>query len=575
MKRVPSSLKNWIDTDRRSFIRTFLLSEGFGFCLLLSCVWGICLDRYGSVSAHLLPGLLIALLAGTAVSVLLMVVWALFGSGEYRTVNAKVNIRLWICASAAVFICWIPVWLAYYPAVFSYDAESQLAQVISGPYSTHHPLLHTLIMGGCMKLMWGAGGIDAGMALYAVLQMMFMATVCGWAISSAHAGGASKVTLWIYGLFCALFPVNPILAVSTTKDVVFSGLILIFVLLIRRYVTAYASGDVTKAPDDKSGSQRGDVSTAVRIGICAAFLVLFRNNSLYALVLMMAVLVICVIAGGRFGRRTAADDRGSDRPLHGPKPVYAYLAVTILAGCVAGCLVNGVLGAVLHAESGSPREALSIPIQQMARTYVLNKDSIDEALKGDLEKILDGDVTERYDPHLADPVKERVYMKEPALFVKTWLRLGLKHPGNYLDAWLLTTEGAWYVADTSVNRIYGEGADTGFGYLSTDIRQMPQGFEVGARPVIPGLKAVLEHLVSDNAFEHIPVIRFLFSPALYVWIMFGSVYASLVRRSRIGLMSMLLPAAVYITVLLGPAILVRYMYPYMLTVILPFMRKKI
>ncbi len=460
--------------------------------------------------------------------------------------------RIWAAASCVIIACWIPIWLAYYPAVFAYDVETQLGQVISGPYSTHHPLLHTLIMGGCMKLMWNVGGINAGMALYAVLQMLFMGITGGWALAEARRLGTSKPVLILYGTFLALFPVNGILAVSTTKDVIFSGLMLIELLLVRRILkgeTCFGRG------------------LWVKTAIATVALIIFRNNALYALIPAIVIYMLIRPTDESDGK-TGTDGKNGT----GGKSRKRAFVLTLAAGCIAGCLVNGGLKAALNAESGSPREALSIPIQQMARAYSLHRDELPEELRTDLEMCLGGDVTDVYDPHLADKVKKQVYLKDIRCFIKSWFKIITKYPGDSFDAWLYTTEGAWYMGDTSANRIYGTGG--GFGYLNTDTRSMPYGVGVTHRSCLPGLTEALEKAFSDNAFETIPVLRRIFSPALYVWILAAFLYVCLVRRDRAGAASLLIPGFVYLTILCGPAVLVRYMYPYMLMVIYPFIPNK-
>ncbi|MBQ9332902.1 MAG: hypothetical protein IJS12_01030 [Lachnospiraceae bacterium] len=574
MKSLPNSLKNWIDTDRSDFIRTLLLSEGFGFCFFLCLICGRCLDRFGSASKYLIPGIGLSLLCGSVLAAVMMCMWTWRRSKAQATVgatgedppeaacdagrNSRIQVRsvtvspkIWLIASLGILLAWIPVWLAYYPAVFAYDAEAQLGQVISQTYSTHHPLLHTLILGACMNLMWDVGGIEAGMVLYAVLQMLFLAAVLGWIIAEAYRLGTRRWLLCLYGAFCAFFPVNPVLAISTTKDVVFSGLVPVFVLLMRRYLC--------EGSDKKSYLQMIPVAT---------FMVLFRNNALYALVSVMIVMTIGIIAKHRSmsgSPRTASgvtdDSRIPFRPV-----------VAILIGCIAGCLISGGMKAALHASMGSPREAMAVPIQQMARVYVLHADEIPADSAETLAEVMNGssdELSSRYNEHLADPVKRDISLDDPAGFVKTWIGLGLRWPGDYLDAWLYTSEGAWYIGDTSVNRIYGEGRASGFGYLSTDTRSMPPGFEVIPHSHLPGVRNAMESLVSDNAFEKVPLIRFLFAPALYVWILAAYAYVSIVRCDRVTGTILLYPMMVFLTILLGPAVLVRYMYPFMLLVILP------
>ena len=54
------------------------------------------------------------------------------------------------------FLSWcvyLPVFLAVYPGIYSYDASAQLLQFYGKlPLTTHHPLIHTLYLGLCMKI---------------------------------------------------------------------------------------------------------------------------------------------------------------------------------------------------------------------------------------------------------------------------------------------------------------------------------------------------------------------------------------------------------------------------------------
>ena len=606
MKRVQTILKSWIETDRYGFIRTFLLSEGFGFCLCLSFICGYCLDRYDSVSDRLAAVLLIVLLSGTVMGAVFTFYHAcrrLLDPGKLLSAKKrdmkmhpddKVSWKVWVISTVLILICWSMIWMAYYPVIFAYDADTQLSQSISRVYSTHHPLIHTLWLGGCMKLLYDVGGINAGMALYAATQMVIMAVISGWTISEAVRRGIGKIPAIVYGVFLAVFPVHGILAVSVTKDVVFSGLVLLFVMLVLRSPNAVilrrnrVADDETREADesrkntfDISLRDAGDKSLIIKIAVCTAGMCLFRNNAAYALALMIVILFIRQLGKQRSNR-------------------YYGLIVAVACGIIAGSLINFGLKAVLHAESGSPREAMSIPIQQMARVRSLygpelspgteeaagndasgNSDTNVHVRSVDPDRILDTDTCAAidkllsenaywlYNEHLADPVKKEVNLKDPKLFVTTWLKLLPKYPGAYLDAWLLTTEGAWYIYDTSVNEIYGTGG--GYGYLSTETRSMPAGFQVEPAPVLPGLRDALERLVTDNAFQGIPVVRLIFSPALYVWINSAYIYGALVRRRNVCALSGLLMVTYFITVLMGPAILVRYMYPYMIAVILPLM----
>lgn len=540
MKRMRTTLRNWIDSDVKDFIRTLLLTEGFGFCLCISFIFGRYLDTAGSVSEHLLPALFWGLLSGTAFCVAVMLFFLKIREKRSDCPQKEATAdsdegplyKMWAMVSLIILVCWIAVWLAFFPGLFSYDGETQISQIITGEFSTHHPLLHTLMMGACLKLMYTKGGMNGTVALYVCVQMVIMSGILGFVAAKAHKAGAPKALVILYVVFAALFPVNPILAISTTKDVIFAGLLIVFALEV----------------------MTGSESKRYIIIILTMLLIALRNNALYALVMMLFIVAVHRLVTGQklFGRG---------------------LVTSLALGILAGLILTTGLKFALSASNGSPREALSVPIQQMARVRTLEADELDEETRAALDELLTENAAALYRPYLADPVKRVVNMKNPRLFISTWIKLGLRYPGQYLDAWLYTTKGAWHIYDTSVNAIYGSGTGTGFGYLSTDTRQMPQGFEVIRRSFFPGLKTACEELVNGNAFENVFFIRLLFSPALYAWIVFGCIYAGLVRRKTEYVYGLTVLLTYYLTLMLGPGILVRYMYPYMIAPALLFFNK--
>lgn len=545
MNQVLLSLKDTYVKNKNDIIRTFLISEGFGFCVSLSCVWGYELDHKNTVcgSVGQVMGIILTSLFFSVLVALVLTVSVCLVRQRREHVGRpfleprKKNQRFiqWGIVSAILLVCWIPIYLAYFPAVFSYDAEAQLYQVISGNYSTHHPLIHTLMMGLFMKIGYSPAGINTGMALYAAFQMIVFAALLGLGLTSPWKvrRPISDRALVVLITFFALFPVFGILAVSTTKDVIFAGCVVgMTVMMCNHY-------------DHKSWY--------IGLGIITFLALIFRNNAGYALILELVIISL-------WGYTKSENSVGKvvkTRPWK--------MLMTLAGAWIVSMVVLFGLKTVTGAESGSPREALSIPIQQMARVKVLHNDELDAGIKADLNVLIDDEWADRYDEHLADPIKERISMKQPGLFVKTWLKLGTKYPGTYLDAWLLTTEGAWYLRDTSCNRIYGEGQLTGFGYLSTDIRHMPEGFEVKEASVIPPLRSFLEKIVSDNAFEKVPLIRLLFAPAFYFWLTVVYVYVRIINKDKAGLRPVIFLMAYFLTLLLSPAILVRYMLPFMLT----------
>ena len=56
----------------------------------------------------------------------------------------------WAFAFALLLVCWLPVWLAFWPGIFAADSATQFYQYYNEDFSAHHPLLHTLLLGWCV-----------------------------------------------------------------------------------------------------------------------------------------------------------------------------------------------------------------------------------------------------------------------------------------------------------------------------------------------------------------------------------------------------------------------------------------
>lgn len=448
--------------------------------------------------------------------------------------------QVWLFSSLIILLCWTPVFLAYYPSVFAYDAEGQLYQVLAHDYSTHHPLLHTIFLGAFFQLGGGMlGSYSAGMAVHSVVQMALMACVFGYTLSFLHRVKAPICLQIILLLFYALFPANSVLALSTTKDVLFSALVLLHTLFVYRLTVQPAARLL-----------RFKTLCALYI-LWTALMLLFRNNALYALAASLPVLY--VIFRVSFGRGNVLWRK--------------YFALTVVALILFAAGGMG-LKASLNAHNGSPREMLSIPLQQMARTRVKAEETLSDSMRQELEQYIPGEwVFAAYNPYLADPVKNRAVIHDnPTGLIKTWVRLGLMHPQIYIDAFLDNSIGYWFLEDRTHAQIYGLGTESGFGYLSTDNRTMPAGCEIIEHSYLPGLRHFMERIVSDNEYQKIPVVRILFAPAFYWWLLCLYMAIVIYRKKYPLLLPAVFLAGYYLTLLLSPTVLIRYMYPFVVTV---------
>jgi len=117
---------------------------------------------------------------------------------------------------------------------------------------------------------------------------------------------------------------------------------------------------------------------------------------------------------------------------------------------VAWIMINPLL-ALLGVEGTNLVEAFAVPMQQVARVISEGRELTPEEthLLGEvfwLEK-----VPELYDPLTVDPIKFETfrYDQVPQIranageYLRLYLSLGLRYPGDYLKAWIDETKGYW------------------------------------------------------------------------------------------------------------------------------------
>ena len=428
-----------------------------------------------------------------------------------------------------VFLFFLIVWgivlLAVWPGFFVYDAQEEFNQVAQRRFTTHHPLLHVLLLGGIIsagnKLF---GSYNAGIACYMIFQMTVLAVCFTWVVDFLRKKGAP---LWLRvagTLYFAFFPVIQMYVLCSAKDTLYSAAMLAVILLLVRLA------------EEREAFFSGKKNVAALAG-ALCLMALMRHNGLYILILLIPAMA--ALAGRKQWMRAA------------------------LAGLCALILTLGVsagLKTVFHAEDSENQEMLTVPIQQLARTWTLSPEVFTEEEEEVLFSFLPREALERYTPKLSDNVKisfnNAAYAQDSSAFWRLWLSIGGKAPASYLNAWLLTSYGFWYPdavldgyqGNTVFTFTYGESSY--FGYET----ELP-----GQRhSLIPWLDALFEKMSLELFQQRVPVVSMLFSPGFLFWV-YAAGIVFLVRCRRFRQAAAFLPAGLnWLTVLLGPTSLVRY-----------------
>lgn len=174
-----------------------------------------------------------------------------------------------------------------------------------------------------------------------------------------------------------------------------------------------------------------------------------------------------------------------------------------------------------------------------------------------------------YRPDFADPVKRhtntyvaRYRAKE---FLTTYLGLFLQFPGDYLNAVLAVDAGYLYPGDVSHAYINAqEGEASGGGYVQTrwdEARLREIGIVKDSK--WPGLWRHMEKWADDNAYLRMPVLKYLFVPGVWIWLYLLLVQWLLLTRQFARCLPLTLVFGYFLTLLLGPTVQLRYLYPIM------------
>ena len=426
-----------------------------------------------------------------------------------------------------LLVCWFPYFLAYYPGIFAYDVGNQMRQITSGVYHTKHPLLHTFLI----QVFYQIGGLlnsyTLGIAFYSVFQMFLLASIISYTYLQLCNMNIGKIIRCITFLYYALFPVHAMLSISVTKDVLFSGLVLLFSVLYYKFFVK---------------NERTLLSYCVLV-IVSVSMCLYRNNAIYAFILSGFINILLFIK-----------DRLKRKQL-------AQFAVIVL---VLYFSTNSFLIKITDAQQGSIRESLAVPFQQISRTYNMHLDELSENEKSEIEELIPSVLM--YNPIIADPVKSTANVRDnESRIMKLWGKLLLKYPYTYIEAFLYNSYGSWFIDDTSNAYVYDNPGESRRGYL---ISFCNSDYGVEHTSYFGIWEDVCERLFSYNDYQKIPIIRVIFAPALYFWIVFIIAIYAFGEKMKSVVLSTTFLLMYHFTIMCGPCCLVRYLYPLIIT--MPF-----
>ena len=502
----------------------------WGFALAFALIFAVCLSLGSELVVYdgLLPGkgallrrLAVPLLAAPTISALFSYAFS-FSASKAGKRGQLPGWAFFLLLAA----CYLLVFLAFYPGVVAYDFEHEIRQFTTGEFEAAHPVFHTLFLGTLYTLGEKLfGSMTAGAATYSVVQLLLLAGLYAWACAFVQR----RTAKWFAPLLAfgfALLPFHGVMAVSTAKDPLFSGLCVVLCLSL---------WEIAENPSENLHNRK----LCARFAVVCTLMCLLRHNAIAAVALgCLAMLAL--------GRRAAV--------------------VLCAVALIPSLIFPRALEASVHAAKTPSSEMMAIPCQQLMRTA--ERADVSEEEYAEINSWF-SNATHRYQPHNADPAKGGNfafgrYQENPGDFWSLYLKYAKKYPRVYLEAFLENCAGLWNPDDVShAHALGGEMWD--YVYMNT-VYNYEDVYPIEVQSKLPRLHKLLFAFTHQSVQEHYPLLAELFRPSIYVYgLLFAVLYARCKRRRRFARATWPL-WGLFATLLFSAGIFVRYAYPIMAAV---------
>jgi hypothetical protein len=414
------------------------------------------------------------------------------------------------------------LFLSKYPGILTTDSIVQINQIFSNTYSNHHPFLHTMIIRMCISI--GTmlfHDINAGVALYSVISILFMAATFALTVATLAEIKVNRWLLVCTSAFFILMPYHIIYSVTMWKDVPFGAFVLLFYVFFFRIVCR-----LSLMPFNWFGF------VISSIGFC-----LFRSNGLFAFVFTTLCFFILW------------------------KLKYKKMLFIMIGIVIASLIIKNPVYDALNVAQTDVVESLSIPVQQISRVIVEGEELTNEEREL-LNKIVDIDKIEQtYNPWISDPMKQLIrakgnveYINEHSTsFIKLYFQLLFRYPGSFVRGWVDQTRGYW---------------NSGYSYWrwTNDLFKNDHG-------IFRTVQSESAARIIDNylsIYTAIPALHIFISIGFFNWMVLGALFISIIRKDKVGAMMSIPIIMIVLSLLVATPVYSEFRYMYAVFCALPF-----
>lgn len=407
-----------------------------------------------------------------------------FNIAKLKKIKELFDKHPFVFSFIVIISCYLIYMIAFYPAILSPDPSNQIKQFfhVKTKYiesvvlldenvwiTNHHPIFHTLLLGGCIKLGESILNFNFGLFIYTLIQTITLISTLSYTIYYMKKLNTPYFFRLIILIIYAVVPVFPFYAMSAVKDTFFSCFIILYVIQLFDIIRK-------KAYSNKQ---------LVCLLIIIFMMILFRNNGIHVFLLSFPFVFLVL-----------------------KKLWKKNLVILIITLLFSYCYSNIVLPA-FKITDGSIREMLSIPFQQTARYVKYHEEDISLEEKEAIDKILVYDtLKDRYKANISDPVKEKFNKYATSEDLKkyfiAWSKGLFKQPVTYIEATVENTYGYFYPGDTNW-----------YIYYKYDSRLKDSGFDYSYNN-LSTLRIILSNY--GRCYLHIPIIGLIVNIGFSCWV---------------------------------------------------------
>lgn len=437
----------------------------------------------------------------------------------YNEKKQKMSWKMFVIIFFIFIIFDMIYFLRFYPAVMTPDSYYVIHYVQNGVLNDFHAFGHTWFF-GVFYLLGNAIFHNSNMAVafFIVIQMIMCAFLFAYLVKYLYDKGIKKNFIILLVIFIAFSPLFSIYSITLWRDILFGMAFIPLFISLFEFV---------------SNENKFETKYLIIYIISVLFILFFRNNGIYILLLFIPFFIIFA--------------KGSRK----------FVLILNMSIVVFYFVIKGPIFSYFNVQKTTSVEAFSIPLQQIARVIV-NDGNIDNKTSKYLNDVLDiQKIKETYDPTISDYVKRAAdndkISSNKSKFISNWLKLGVENPRIYFDSYLCSTLGYWYP-----NVVYWATAG--------ESKSIFDDVKVKSDPKVPILKSI-DILTSRN----IPIMNMIWSIGTMFIILLISTFIMIYKKKSRYLLAYIPLYCLWASLMLASPVFSELRYIYGLFVCVPLL----